>query len=154
MIKHCLAVLLLAGLVYAGVPRAAAQDTGSSDQQSENSTPPRHHEGRHFDPAKRADMMAKHLNLNDDQKGKVQSILESEQSQMKSLRSDSSLSKQDRRSKMMDIHKSSNDQIRALLNSDQQQKWDSMQKKREERMREHRGDTAPQGQGSDDSQQN
>lgn len=153
MIKHCLVVLLLAGLVYVGTPRATAQDSGSSDQQSESSTPTRHHEGRHFDPAKRADMMAKHLNLNDDQKSKVQSILESEQSQMKSLWSDSSMSKEDRRSKMMDIHKSSNDQIRALLNSDQQQKWDSMQKKREERMQEHRKSES-QGQSSDDSQQN
>jgi hypothetical protein len=63
---------------------------------------------------------------------------------MQQLHSDSSLSQQDRRSKMMDIHKTSNEQIRALLDSDQQQKWDKMQQKREERMQKHReGGQAP-----------
>ena len=154
MLKHFLILVVLAGLVYAGTPRAAAQDSGSSDQQSgETNAPPRRHEGRHFDPAKRADMMAQHLNLNPEQKSKVQGILESEQSQMQSLRSDSSLSQQDRRAKMMDIHKTSDDQIRALLDSTQQQKWDGMQKKREERRQEHRGKTPP-PEDSPDSQQN
>jgi hypothetical protein len=33
---------------------------------------------------------------------------------------------------MMDIHKATNDQIRALLNPDQQKKWDEMQSRREQ----------------------
>ena len=90
-----------------------------------------------------AERMAKHLKLNSDQQSKVQEILTSEQSEMQKVRDDSSLSQQDRRSKMMDIHKTSNDQIRALLNPDQQKQWDQMQQKREERMKERHG-----GQGS------
>jgi periplasmic protein CpxP/Spy len=56
----------------------------------------------------------------------VLDISKSEQSQMESLHSDTSLSQQDRHSKMMDIHKTSSDQVRALLNPDQQKKYDAM----------------------------
>ena len=72
---------------------------------------------------------------------------------MEKLRSDSSLSQDDRRSKMMDIHKASNDQIRALLNSDQQKKWDEMQSRREQ-WQEHRGDGPDSGAKPDSPQQN
>jgi protein CpxP len=155
MLKHYLVVLLLAGFVYVATPHAVAQDSGANDQQSGGtSAPTRHHGGRHFDPSKRAEMMAKHLKLNSDQQSKVESILQSEKSQMESLRSDSSLSQQDRRAKMMDIHKSSNDQIRAVLDSTQQEKWDAMQKKREQRMQERRGNAPPPEGTPDDSQQN
>jgi len=61
--------------------------------------------------------------------------LKSEQSQMESLRSDSS--QDDRRSKMMDLRKASNDQIRALLDSTQQKKWDDMQSRHEQRQEHH-----------------
>jgi hypothetical protein len=46
---------------------------------------------------------------------------------MESLHQDSSLSQQDRHTKMMDIHQSTDTQIRALLDSNQQKKWDEMQ---------------------------
>ena len=65
-------------------------------------------------------MLSKQLKLSSDQQSKVGDILKSEQSQMEAVHQDSSLSQQDRRSKMMDIHKTSNDQIRGLLDSDQQ----------------------------------
>jgi hypothetical protein len=49
---------------------------------------------------------------------------------------------------MMDIHKSSDTQIRALLDSTQQQKWDEMQAKRQQWMQNRHqgppnGDSAP-----------
>ena len=88
-------------------------------------------------------MMAKHLNLNADQQAKVKDVLSSEQSQMQKLHEDSSMSQEDRRSKMMDLHKTSNDQIRALLNPDQQKKFDEMQAKHEQKMGNHRHGEAP-----------
>lgn len=51
---------------------------------------------------------------------------------MQKIHADASASQQDRRTKMMDSHKESNDQIRALLNPDQQKKWDEMQAKRDQ----------------------
>lgn len=139
MLKHCLLALMLAGLVFAVGPSAIAQDAGTNNQQGAPPSAPPEHGGRHWrmDPAKRAAMLGKQLNLSSDQQSKVQDILTSEQSQTESLRSDSSVSPEDRHSKMMDIHKASNDQIRALLDPDQQKKWDEMQSRREQWMQGH-----------------
>jgi periplasmic protein CpxP/Spy len=122
MLKHCFLALSLAALAYTVTPLAVAQDSSNNQEQAAPE-----HGRRHFDPEKRAEMLGKHLNLTSDQQGKVLDILKSEQSQMQSLHSDTSLSQDDRRAKMMDIHKTSNDQIRALLNPDQQKKFDEMQ---------------------------
>jgi periplasmic protein CpxP/Spy len=124
MLKHCFLALSLAALTFTVASAAVAQDSGSNQEQSAPE-----HGHRNFDPAKRAEMLGKHLNLTSDQQAKVLDVLKSEQSQMQSLHSDTSLSQDDRRSKMMDIHKASNDQIRALLNPDQQKKFDEMQSK-------------------------
>ena len=97
----------------------------------------------HFDPEKRTAMLTKQLKLSSDQQSKLEDILKSEKSQMESLRSDSSVSQEDRHSKMMEIHKSSNEQIRGLLDPDQQKKWDDIQSKQMERY--HHGGQAPAG---------
>jgi periplasmic protein CpxP/Spy len=123
MLKHCFLALSLAALTYTITPAAVAQDNSSNNQ--EQAAPEHGH--RNFDPAKRAEMLGKHLNLTSDQQAKVLDVLKSEQSQMQGVHSDTSLSQDDRRSKMMDIHKTSNDQIRAVLNPDQQKKFDEMQ---------------------------
>lgn len=130
--RHLLTLTLVASVAMSAA--AFAQDNGSASQQTApQAAAPEHHMGRgHFDPEKRSEMLAKHLNLTSDQQAKVLDILKSEQSQMESLRSDTSTAPEDRRSKMMDIHKTSSDQIRALLNADQQKKWDEMQSRREQ----------------------
>lgn len=140
MRKHWLLALLLAALVYTVTP-ALAQDNGGNEQQ----TPPagaREHRPGHMDPARRTEMLTRQLKLTQDQQSKVLDILKSAQSQAESLRSDSSIAPQDRHAKMMEIHKTSNDQIRELLNPDQQKKWDAMQARRQEWM-EHRGQGQP-----------
>lgn len=143
MLKHCLLVLMLAGPVYTATPSAIAQDSGSSDQQSAPAGAPEHGGRGHMDPARRTQMLTKQLNLTSDQQAKVLDILKSEQSQMQSLRSDSSTPQADRHSKMMEIHKASNDQIRALLDSTQQPKFDAMQSKHEQWQGHHGDGQAP-----------
>jgi len=131
MLKKCLLVVLAAGLISMAVPFAAAQ---GNDNQSAP-PPSQDNGGRHhgsFDPAQRTQELTKKLKLTSDQQTKVQSILESEHSQMESLRQDSSVAPQDRHGKMMDIHQTSNTQIRALLDPTQQKKWDEMQAKHEQ----------------------
>lgn len=140
MLKHCLLTLTLAAFVYTVVPSALAQD----DQQSAPAGATHEHgRGGHFDPAKRTEMLTKHLKLTSDQQSKVMDILKSSQSQMESLRSDSSASQEDRRSKMMEIRKTSDDQIRAVLDSNQQKKWDEMQSKHEQWRGHHKEGQAP-----------
>jgi periplasmic protein CpxP/Spy len=143
MLKNCLLALMLAGLTYTITPSAIAQDNGSNDQQSAQPAAPEHGGRGHWDPAKRTEMLTKQLNLTSAQQAKVLDILKSQQSQMEGLRSDSSLSQQDRHAKMMDIHKASDDQIRGLLDPSQQKKWDAMQARHEQRMQEHQGGQAP-----------
>ena len=153
MLKQCLLVLVSAGLISI-TPFAAAQDSPSNDQQS----PPSHENGRGHhgppDPAQRTQELTKQLKLTSDQQSKVQEIFQSEHSQMESLRQDTSNSQQDRHAKMMEIHKTSDSQIRALLDSNQQKKWDEMQAKREQWMQDrHPGASAsPGGQGASPQQ--
>jgi len=132
---------LLAVLASAITTFGFAQDKGGNDAQSpQTGEQPEHRWGRgHFDPAQRTEMLTKQLKLTSDQQSKVLDILKSEQSQMEKLHSDSSLSQEDRRAKMMDIRKASNDQIRALLDPGQQKKWDKMQAEHEQ-WQEHRHD--------------
>jgi len=145
MLKHSLIVITVAAFLYMVLPCAVAQQTGSSDQQP--ATSEHAHAHGHMDPAQRAAMLGKQLNLNSDQQSKVEDILKSEQSQIEGVHSDTSLSKEDRRSKMMDIHKSSSDQIRGLLDPEQQKKWDEMQAKHQQ-MQEHHHQQAPGGASS------
>jgi protein CpxP len=139
MLKQSLLVLAAAGLISMAVPFAAAQDSPSNTQQTPSA---QDNGGRHHgrpDPAQRAAELTKKLNLTSDQQPKVLDALQSEHSQMESLHQDSSLSEQDRHAKMMEIHKGTDAQIRGLLDSTQQKKWDEMQAKREQWMQGHHG---------------
>ena len=74
----------------------------------------------------RLQMMTKQLNLTADQQQKIKPMLESESQQMQTLHQDTSLSQEDRMSKMQQIRQSTNEQIKSSLNPDQQQKFDEM----------------------------
>src|ERR1700756_583212 len=116
MLKRCLLTLTLCGLTVAASSATFSQDS-SSNPPSAQAGEAEHGQGHHFDPEKRTEMLTKHLKLTSDQQPKVLEILKSEQSQMESVRSDSSASQDDHRSKIMEIRKGSSDQIRALLDS-------------------------------------
>ncbi len=141
MLKNCLLTLMLAGLIYAATPLVPAQNSQANDQQSPPAGGPPEHGHRQFDPQSMTDRLTKQLNLTSDQQTKVLDILKSQQSQMESVRSDTSLSREDRRAKMMDVRKASDSQIRDILDANQQKKWDQMQSQRGER-HEHQGGQA------------
>jgi periplasmic protein CpxP/Spy len=125
MFKQSLLILLAASIISIA---ASAQDAQPNNQPSAQDNGGGHR--GQMDPAQRTQELTKKLNLTSDQQTKVQQILQSESSQMDSVRQDSSLSQQDRRGKMMDIHQATNTQIRALLDANQQKQWDAMQAKR------------------------
>jgi Spy/CpxP family protein refolding chaperone len=85
------------------------------------------------------DFLTKKLNLTPDQVTQVKAIDEDAGKQMRALRDDTSTAGPDKRAKMMDIHKASQDKIRALLTPDQQTKFDALQAQMKER-RGNRGD--------------
>jgi Spy/CpxP family protein refolding chaperone len=139
MLKQFVLAFVAASVISVAVPFASAQDNPPSDQPAGAA----HENGgwRHGppDPVQRTKELSKQLKLTSDQQTKVLDIFQSEHSQMESLRQDSSLSQEDRRAKMMDIHKSTDTQVRALLDSDQQKKWDEIQAKRQPWMHNRHG---------------
>jgi periplasmic protein CpxP/Spy len=141
MKKYFLA--LLAASLISIASFAAAQDSQSAPPPPANDQQGPPPGGRHHgppDPAEHAQMLAKHLKLSADQQSKAQAIFETERTQMEGLRSDTTLSREDRRAKMMDIHKSSSAQVRALLDPGQQKKFDEMEAKRGGWGEGHHGD--------------
>ncbi len=79
--------------------------------------------------------LTKKLSLTDDQQAKLKPILEDQRKQMETIHNDSSLSREDRFSKMQDLRKSSDDQIRSVLNADQQKNFDKMREEQHSRMK-------------------
>ena len=102
--------------------------------------------GMRMDPGQRADMLKQNLGLSDDQTAQVKTIYQDSQTKMESLRSNSSLSQDDRRSQMMDIRKAENDKINALLTPDQKTKYAAFQQQMRDRMRGGGGTPQPQPQ--------
>jgi len=81
--------------------------------------------------------LSENLNLSDSQKTQAQTILQSQQDQMNALRRDTSMSREDRHSKMTAIHQTASGPIRALLNEDQQKKYDALEQQRQQEMQGH-----------------
>jgi periplasmic protein CpxP/Spy len=130
MLRKPLLILLAAGSIAMAASFAAAQDSQPANQQPAQANGGWHHGPP--DPAQRTAELTKKLKLTSDQQTKVQDILQSEHAQMETLHQDTSMSQQDRHAKMMDIHQNGDTQIRALLDSTQQKKWDEMQARREQ----------------------
>jgi Spy/CpxP family protein refolding chaperone len=89
------------------------------------------------------DMLTKRLNLTPDQVTQVKAIDADTAKQAQAIRADTSLSQDDRRAKMMDIHKASTDKIRSILTPDQQTKYDALQAEMKQRMQNRQGGGPP-----------
>lgn len=70
--------------------------------------------------------MTKKLSLSDEQQAKLKPILEAQRTQMGQIRGDSSLSREDRFGKMKALRETTDNQIKGVLNEDQQKKFDKM----------------------------
>ncbi len=70
--------------------------------------------------------LTQQLNLSDAQQQQIKPILENESKQMQALRQNSSLSQQDRMTQMTQIRQGTSEQIKSVLNADQQQKYEQM----------------------------
>jgi Spy/CpxP family protein refolding chaperone len=97
-----------------------------------------------MDPGRRADMLKDRLGLNDTQTSQVKAIFEDSRTKMEAVRSNSSLSQDDRRSQMMSMRKAENDKVEALLTADQKTKYEAMEQEMRGRMRGGNGGGTPQ----------
>jgi Spy/CpxP family protein refolding chaperone len=124
------AVLLAAPTM--GFAQENATPPASNDQATTQAMGNRGHM-RQADPAKRLEWMSKKLNLTDDQKAKLQPIFQDEFQQMKAVRDDASLSREQRHEKMMQIRQTFHPQVTAVLTPEQQQKLEQMKQERASR---------------------
>ena len=76
---------------------------------------------------------AKELALTDDQQAKWKDIGTQEKAAMDALKADTTIAKEDKRAKGMEINKTFGDQRRAVLTDDQAKKFDEMRAKMRER---------------------
>jgi protein CpxP len=153
MLKRC--VLTFALALFAMGTCAFAQQENQSNPPSGSNQPAGQDpntQGQHRggwgprDPAQAVQHMTQELNLTAEQQAKVLTILQDQQKPMQALRDDTTTPQDEKRAKFMELRKSTNTQIRAVLNEDQQKKFDEMQQKREQEMGQHRkqgGDEQP-----------
>ena len=121
---------LVAGSLFAGGIALQAQDTPNTPPAG---TPPAGAPPAGNPPggAMRGrgltfDMLAKQLNLTDDQKPKVKPIIENMQKQQRDLRADTSIAQEDKRAKAKEIRDAATHQLKPILTSDQFEKWSRM----------------------------
>jgi periplasmic protein CpxP/Spy len=110
--------------------------------KAQSGSPENSHRGRRqqMSPDQQLERLSKALNLTDDQKQQIRPILQDRQDKMQGVRSDTSLSREDRMNKMRSTFEETNSKIRAVLNDEQKPKFDQMQQRRREQM-QNRGNT-------------
>src|SRR5437868_12333548 len=133
------ASLMLTGSALAKQPDAQQPDAQQPAQQG--GTEGHAHKGMRgqghgemMDPQAALDHMSKELNLTEDQKTKIQPILQDTQKQMQDVRNDTSLSQQDRMAKVRSVHENAMKQVEPILTAEQREKWEKMQQNRHEHM--------------------
>lgn len=136
-----LALALAAQALATNAPAAAYQGGGYAGG------PGGGHRGP-MSPDEQLKRMTKDFDLTSDQRAKIKPILVDAQKKVEDLRSDSSGDRQAMRQKMMQIRQDSNDQVRALLDDKQKEKFDKQHQEREERMQNRRGGPGPGGPGA------
>ncbi len=134
--------MFLGAVLSTGVALAQAPDQtqpSSTAQAAQTDTGGRHHAA---DPDRMAKHLGKKLNLSNDQVAQIKPVLEDRTQKMQALRTDSSLSQQDRRAKAREIMQDSKTRIEAVLNDTQKQQFEQMLQER----RDHRRAEKPQAQ--------
>lgn len=120
MIKNLVhSAVMLAVLVTGGTLCAQMSQTPYQPSPGPRAVPP--------SPEQRLQRMTQQLGLTDAQQQQIKPLLESESQQMQALQQDASISQPDKWPKMKQIRQSTTDQIKPILTSDQQKKFDEMQ---------------------------
>jgi Spy/CpxP family protein refolding chaperone len=113
--KALLIAALAAGSLFAsGIPSQAQDNTNTPPAGA----PPG---GMRARPS--FDMLAKQLDLTDDQKPKVKAILDDQQQKMRDLRQDTSVAQADKRAKAKEIREATTAKLKDILTADQFAKW-------------------------------
>ena len=111
---------LVAGTLFTGASALQAQDSTNSVTPPASDTPKPTRMRPGFD------MIAKQLDLTDDQKTKVKPIYDDMMTKIRAVGSDQSLSPDDKRAKRTEIRNAAGAQLKDILTPDQYEKWSKM----------------------------
>jgi periplasmic protein CpxP/Spy len=129
------AILALCTTALSSVPMMA-QDNSAAPQQQDQAGPPR---GGRGGGERQIEMLTKRLNLTPDQVTQVKAIDDDSRTQAMAVRDDSTIAQPDKRAKMMDIRKASQDKIRGVLTDEQKPKYDALLAEQQQRMQNRGG---------------
>jgi len=131
-----LALSLLA--LCLAIPGAAFQTPAGQDNGPGGGQQMGMHGGHHMrmhGPKRHLAFLTHQLNLTQDQQNKIKPILENQHKQMRALRDDTSLSREQKRAKFMELRKNTIQQIQSNLTPDQVTKFQQMRERHEQRMK-------------------
>jgi periplasmic protein CpxP/Spy len=128
MKKAAICALLAVAVVCCGATLYAQQDNMGQMNQGQSGGAMGHHPM--ITPDQRLQHLTHQLNLTSDQQQKIKPMLEQEQQKLETLRQDTTTPQQDKRDQMQQIRQGTNDQIKAVLNPDQQTKFTQLLERR------------------------
>ena len=108
-----------------------AQDAGTQESKAQTQTEAGPHHGQR---ANHLEWLSKELNLTDEQKAQIKPILDEQSKQMRATQEDTSLSQDQKREKMKQLHQTTHSQINDILTPEQQKKFAALK----EQQKEHR----------------
>jgi protein CpxP len=141
--RIALSGLLATGLTLGSAAAFAQQDSPAAPDASAQQ-PGMGHMGRTPpSPDEQVARMTKRYNLSADQQTQIKPIIADQQQKMMALRQDSSMSREDKMTKMMSIREDGNSKISAVLNDTQKQQFQQDQQKMQQRMQQRGGGAPP-----------
>jgi len=118
---------LVAGSLLAWNVAARAAETNTPPAKPAPGGPPQgQRPGGMMRGGPNLEMLTEQLNLTEEQKPKVKSVLEAREKKVLEVRNDTSLSQEERRTKMMAIRDETDAQMKAVLTTEQYEKWQQM----------------------------
>lgn len=120
----------------------APQQMGPGGQMGPGAMGPGHM-GPHHRGQRGFDSMAQQLNLTDQQKTQMQSLMQTQRQQAQAVRQDTSLTPEQRQQKMQELRQSTHSQMMGILTPEQQQKWQQLRSERMQRGWKGRGGKGP-----------
>jgi Spy/CpxP family protein refolding chaperone len=107
-----------------------AQDAETQESKAQAQTEAGPHHGQQLE------RLSKELNLTDEQKEKVKPILDEQTKQMRATQDDTSLSQEQKRDKMKQIHQTTHSQINEILTPEQQKKFAALKEQQKSTAKE------------------
>lgn len=127
--KKQLCTIALSGLLALGMTAAASAQDAMQQQGGDTQQQGQGHHGGWGNPDEQLAHMTKRYKLTADQQSQIKPILTAQHDQMEQMRSDSSMSRQDKMAKMQSMRADSASKIEAVLTPDQKSKFEADQAK-------------------------